>query len=138
MHMPHMYISMCVHTYMHACMAHAHARIQVRLDLLHAYRYDWTFCTHTVRLDLLHAYRYDWTFCDFIRNYKKPEYRNMLYVVSPLSERGVSLRNHLSLPEILRCEEIYSSVYEARPWTSDHDHDHDHDPKPQAEPEPSR
>ena len=119
MHMPHMYISMCVHTYMHACMAHAHARIQVRLDLLHAYRYDWTFC-------------------DFIRNYKKPEYRNMLYVVSPLSERGVSLRNHLSLPEILRCEEIYSSVYEARPWTSDHDHDHDHDPKPQAEPEPSR
>jgi len=65
-----------------------------------------------------HPLMYDWTFCDFIRNYKKPEYRNMLYVVSPLSERGVSLRSHLSLPELLRCEEIYSSVYEARLWMS--------------------
>ena len=65
-----------------------------------------------------HPLMYDWTFCDFLANYRSPEYRNMLYVVTPLSELGVSLLDHLRVPDALRCDEIRASVYEARLWMS--------------------
>ena len=42
----------------------------------------------------------------------------MLYVVSPLSEKGVSLSRHLAVPEVLRCSELHRSIHEARLWMS--------------------
>jgi len=65
-----------------------------------------------------HPLMYDWTFCDFIANYKRPEYHNMLYVVTSLAEPGVTLRDHLLLPEPLRCQELFSSLRDARLWMS--------------------
>jgi len=65
-----------------------------------------------------HPLMYDWTFCDFMSKYRTAEYQNMLYVVTPLSERGVTLRNWLLLPEALRCSELFTSLGEARLWMS--------------------
>ena len=65
-----------------------------------------------------HPLMYDWTFCDFIRSYKAPEYKNMLYVVTPLSDTGVSLPKHLYIPQVLRCSEVHQSIHEARLWMS--------------------
>ena len=65
-----------------------------------------------------HPLMYDWTFCDFAFNYSRSEFKNMLYVVSPISERGVALPRHLWVPEILRCSELHRTIYEARLWAS--------------------
>ena len=62
-----------------------------------------------------HPLMYDWSFCDFIERYTADEYKNMLYVVTPLSEEGITLRSHLLLPEPLRCAEIHRSISEASP-----------------------
>ena len=65
-----------------------------------------------------HPLMYDWTFCTFIHNYTRPDYKNMLYVVTPLTERGVALPRHLRVPDVLRCAELHGTIYEARLWMS--------------------
>ena len=61
---------------------------------------------------------FDWTFCDFIRNYTKPEFDDLLYVVSPLTEPGVRLGKHLSIPSVLRCSELHEAIHDTRLWMS--------------------
>ena len=65
-----------------------------------------------------HPLMYDWNFCTFIYNYTRPDYKNMLYVVTPLNERGVALPRHIRVPEVLRCAELHQMVAEARLWMS--------------------
>ncbi len=59
-----------------------------------------------------------WTFCDYIYRYQLPEYNNLLYVITPLSQEGNLLRPELTLPHALGCTQLYSSFYEARLWMS--------------------
>ena len=65
-----------------------------------------------------HPLMYDWDFCDFVQNYTKPEFKNMLYTVTPLSEPGVDLLRDLRIPEALRCREVHDTIHEARLWMS--------------------
>lgn len=65
-----------------------------------------------------HPLMYEWNFCDFVRNYTKPEFKNMLYTVTPLSEPGVDLLRDLRIPEALRCRELRDTIREARLWMS--------------------
>jgi hypothetical protein len=65
-----------------------------------------------------HPLMLTWTFCDFLRSYAEPEYENMLYTVTPLFEPGVTLLRYLRVPEMLRCDELHSSIYQARMWMS--------------------
>lgn len=59
-----------------------------------------------------------WSFCDFLDRYGAPEYRNMLYVVTPLTDAGVPLLRYLKLPDALRCGELAGAITGARLWMS--------------------
>ena len=60
----------------------------------------------------------DWDFCRFLREYRKPEYKNMLYLVTSIAQRGLRLAERLAVPEVLRCAELYHALYDARLWMS--------------------
>jgi hypothetical protein len=59
-----------------------------------------------------------WNFCEFVKNYTKPEHRDSMYVVSPLSDPGVQLGKFVELPSVLRCSEMHESVHDTRLWMS--------------------
>jgi len=44
-----------------------------------------------------------------------------MYVVSPLTDPGVTLGRHMVMPEVLRCAEIHESVHDTRLWMSSGD-----------------
>ena len=57
-------------------------------------------------------------FCQFVQNYSKPEYKDNMYLVSPLTDPGVQLGRHVAFPSVLRCGELYESVHDTRMWMS--------------------
>ena len=60
----------------------------------------------------------NWSFCKFLDEYGKPEYHNMLYLVTAITEPGLRLRRRLKLPDPFACDELYKSLYDARMWMS--------------------
>ena len=61
----------------------------------------------------------NWSFCKFLQEYATPEYTNMLYMVNAISKRGLGrLTRRLALPSVLACDELYTSLYDARVWMS--------------------
>ena len=57
-------------------------------------------------------------FCTFLRDYLKPEYKDNMYLISPLTDPGVQLGKHVEMPSVLQCPEIHESVHETRLWMS--------------------
>jgi len=60
----------------------------------------------------------DWTFCKFLEEYSKPEYKNMLYCVTAITQRGLRLPKKIALPDVWACEDLYKAMYDARLWMS--------------------
>ncbi len=60
----------------------------------------------------------NWNFCQFLDEYVKPQYTNMLYCVNAITARGLRLREHISLPEVFACDDLYHALYDARLWMS--------------------
>ena len=57
-------------------------------------------------------------FCTFLRDYLKPEYKDTMYLIAPLTDPGVQLGKHVEMPSVLQCPEIHESVHETRLWMS--------------------
>ena len=60
----------------------------------------------------------DWDFCKFLTEYRKPEYKNMLYLVTGIGEKGLRLAEKLAVPGVLACDELLHALYDARMWMS--------------------
>jgi hypothetical protein len=60
----------------------------------------------------------DWDFCKFLTEYRKPEYKNMLYLVTGIAEKGLRLAERLRVPDVLACDELLHGLYDARMWMS--------------------
>ena len=70
--------------------------------------------TQNDRNPLMHG----WEFCQFLDEYAKPEYKNMLYCVNAISDEGNQLQRLMSLPDVLACDELYTALHDARLWMS--------------------
>ena len=57
-------------------------------------------------------------FCQFLAAYRDPGYKNQLYLVNSVTEQGVPLLPLLGVPDILNCEALTKSIYDARLWMS--------------------
>ena len=58
-----------------------------------------------------------WNFCDFLAAYRAPDAPN--YCINSITEDSlVPLTKHLKLPEVLACDDLYSSMSGIRMWMS--------------------
>jgi len=60
----------------------------------------------------------DWDFCKFLTEYQKPEYDNMLYLVTGIADKGLRLPSLIGLPSVLACDDLYHALHDARLWMS--------------------
>jgi hypothetical protein len=57
-------------------------------------------------------------YCTFLRDYLKPEFKDKMYLIAPLTDPGVQLGKHVEMPAVLQCPEMHESVHETRLWMS--------------------